>query len=172
MATKNTAFTERLRKLIEDDLKMTHNAFADEAKIGRSTLGNYFNKQNYGRVPEWDQLIKISAASGKSVDWLLTGKETSESDAEHRKSKEIVDSIHQAQPALHGMLDVIVESDRSDAIIAVTSMLRGTLLMIGESSSNKELQRFIKLLERIVQLVESRIPPKKRPKKPAPDAGM
>jgi hypothetical protein len=75
MAAKSTEFTERLRGLIKGELKMSNNGFADRAGIGRSTLGNYFNKQNYGRVPEWDQLVKISKASGKSVEWLLTGKE-------------------------------------------------------------------------------------------------
>jgi len=75
MAAKSTEFTERLRGLIKGELKLSNNGFADRAGIGRSTLGNYFNKQNYGRVPEWDQLVKISRASGKSVEWLLTGKE-------------------------------------------------------------------------------------------------
>jgi transcriptional regulator with XRE-family HTH domain len=75
MAGKNTEFTERLKKLIKEELKMSINSFADKSGIGHSTLGNYFNKANYGRVPEWEQLVKIAKAANKSVDWLLTGTE-------------------------------------------------------------------------------------------------
>lgn len=34
---------------------------------------NYLIPKGFGRVPEWDQLVKISKASGKSIDWLLMG---------------------------------------------------------------------------------------------------
>lgn len=36
---------------------------------------NYLIPKGLGRVPEWDQIVKIAAASGKSIDWLLTGVE-------------------------------------------------------------------------------------------------
>jgi transcriptional regulator with XRE-family HTH domain len=75
MAEKNIAFTERLRDIIKKDLKMTREEFAAKAGMKTSTINNYFNKKNYGRVPEWDQLLKISTAVGKSVDYLLTGEE-------------------------------------------------------------------------------------------------
>lgn len=120
------------------------------------------------RMPSFKYILTICDKFDCSLDWLIKGKEYLKRDAEHRKAKENMNSIHRArQPILYGVLDVIVESDRPDAITAVVGMLRGILLMIGESSDTKELRRLNKLLE---QLLESHTPPKKR-SKPAPDAG-
>lgn len=44
--------------------------------MGYTTLMNYLIPKNLGRVPEWDQLVKISNVSNISIDWLLTGKGT------------------------------------------------------------------------------------------------
>lgn len=74
MASKNKEFTERLLQAIADT-GLDKPAFAEKSKVGYSTLMTYFRRVNYGRVPEWDQLVKISEASGKTIDWLLTGKE-------------------------------------------------------------------------------------------------
>ncbi len=114
MAAKNSEFTERLRKLIKEDLRMSNNAFADMAGIGHSTIGNYFNKQNYGRVPEWDQLLKISKASGKTVDWLLTGKEAESS---FNKSGEFSVSVKNAIDSLGAMKELFQNVKREMLIL-------------------------------------------------------
>jgi transcriptional regulator with XRE-family HTH domain len=114
MAAKNKDFTERLRKLIKEEMKMSNNAFADLAGIGHSTIGNYFNKQNYGRVPEWDQLLKISKASGKTVDWLLTGKEAESS---LQKSGEFNASLKNAIDSLGAMKELFQNIKREMLIL-------------------------------------------------------
>jgi hypothetical protein len=75
MASKNVDFTKRLKDTIKQ-MRLNPPAFAEKAKMGYSTLMNYLKKGAEGHVPEWDQLVKISTASDKSIDWLLTGKET------------------------------------------------------------------------------------------------
>jgi transcriptional regulator with XRE-family HTH domain len=115
MAAKNIEFTERLRKLIKEELKMSNNAFADMAGIGHSTIGNYFNKQNYGRVPEWDQLLKISKASGKTVDWLLTGKEAESS--LHKSGGEFSVSVKNAIDSLGAMKELFQNIKREMLIL-------------------------------------------------------
>lgn len=73
MATKNVEVTKRILEIIE---KMGgRKIFANKSKTGLSTINNYFNTDNYGRVPEWPQLIKISKVSNKSIDFLLTGED-------------------------------------------------------------------------------------------------
>lgn len=114
MAAKNKDFTERLRKLIKEEMKMSNNAFADLAGIGHSTIGNYFNKQNYGRVPEWDQLLKISKASGKTVDWLLTGKEA---ESTLQKSGEFNSSLKNAIDSLGAMKELFQNIKREMLIL-------------------------------------------------------
>jgi len=114
MAAKNKDFTERLRKLIKEEMKMSNNAFADLAGIGHSTIGNYFNKQNYGRVPEWDQLLKISKASGKTVDWLLTGKEA---ESALTKSGEFSVSVKNAIDSLGAMKELFQNIKREMLIL-------------------------------------------------------
>jgi len=76
MAKKNLEFTERLTKAIQDS-GLSRPAFAEKTGIGYSTLMNYLSRGSIGRVPEWDQLLKISEASGRTIDWFLTGKEPS-----------------------------------------------------------------------------------------------
>jgi len=74
MAEKNLLFTERLESVIEE-CGLGAKGFAEKGCLGYSTLMNYLSRHSRGRVPEWDQLVKISKASGKSIDWLLTGDE-------------------------------------------------------------------------------------------------
>ncbi len=50
-----------------------------------STLMTYLSKKDYGRVAEWDQLIKIANASSMSIEWLLTGKEKENTDSTERQ---------------------------------------------------------------------------------------
>ena len=73
MAGKSIEFTERLKQAIKNT-GMKNKIFAQKAKIGYTTLMNYLVPKGIGRVPEWDQLVKISIASGYSIDWFLTGK--------------------------------------------------------------------------------------------------
>ncbi len=81
MASKNLEFTIRLKKTIKE-MGLKPPAFALKAEMKYPTLMNYLKKGAEGHVPEWDQLVKISDASGKSIDWLLTGK-MPETDARH-----------------------------------------------------------------------------------------
>jgi len=74
MAEKNLVFTENLKQAISDT-KLSNPKFAKKAGMNYSTLMTYLRPENNGRVAEWDQLVKISKASGKSIEWLLTGKE-------------------------------------------------------------------------------------------------
>ncbi len=74
MAGKNKEFTYRLKKAIADT-KLSNREFAAKEKLGYSTLMNYLNRNNIGKVPEWDQLVKISKTANKSIDWFLTGEE-------------------------------------------------------------------------------------------------
>lgn len=74
MASKNIEFTGRLKLAIKST-GLDKAGFAQKAKMGYTTLMNYLVPKGIGRVPEWDQLVKIAQASGKSIDWLLTGKD-------------------------------------------------------------------------------------------------
>jgi transcriptional regulator with XRE-family HTH domain len=134
MAAKNSEFTERLRKLIKEELKMSNNAFADMAGIGHSTIGNYFNKQNYGRVPEWDQLLKIARSSGKTVDWLLTGKEAESS---LMKSGEFNTAVKNAIDTL-GAMKELFQSIKREMLI----------LHDATKSSKKTEDKFLSLINR------------------------
>ena len=63
-------FSARLRKAIDAmGLKATH--FAHKAGIPQGTI----SKCLHGHVPSAKLLVRICKISGKSVDWLLTGKE-------------------------------------------------------------------------------------------------
>jgi transcriptional regulator with XRE-family HTH domain len=74
MAAKNPDFTERLKQaIVSTGLK--YPAFAEKAGMPYSTLMSYLKRSAVGHVAEWDQLVKISNAAGKSVDWLLTGED-------------------------------------------------------------------------------------------------
>jgi len=75
MATKNIDFTDRLEKRLSE-MGVDKKIFCKDAEINYSTFMTYLAPGSRGRVPEWDQLVKIANASGKSIDWLLTGKES------------------------------------------------------------------------------------------------
>ncbi|MBN1545733.1 MAG: helix-turn-helix transcriptional regulator [Syntrophaceae bacterium] len=72
MASKNIDFTQRLKKAIKNS-GLKNREFAEKAGIGYTTLMNYLVPKGLGRVPEWDQLVKISNALGESIDWLIKG---------------------------------------------------------------------------------------------------
>lgn len=74
MARKNIDFANRLEMTIKES-GLDYRDFSEKAKIGYTTLMNYLVPGSRGRVPEWDQLVKISEFTKKSIDWLLTGKE-------------------------------------------------------------------------------------------------
>jgi len=72
MATKNLDFTDKLEKLLSD-MEVDKKIFCKNAKINYSTFMTYLAPGSRGRVPEWDQLVKIAKALEKTIDWLLTG---------------------------------------------------------------------------------------------------
>lgn len=66
----NKQFSARLRRAIEArDLNPTR--FAHKAGVPQGTISKCLN----GHVPTAKILLRIAKLSGKSVDWLLTGKE-------------------------------------------------------------------------------------------------
>jgi hypothetical protein len=66
-------FSVRLGQVIQSmGISPTH--FARKAGVPQGTI----SKCLHGHVPSPKILLRISRASGKSVDWLLTGKELSE----------------------------------------------------------------------------------------------
>ena len=90
MAGKNKEFTYRLKKAIADT-KLSNHEFAEKEKLGYSTLMNYLNPNNIGKVPEWDQLVKISKTANKSIDWLLTGEEMKDEGCEVKCGEHIME---------------------------------------------------------------------------------
>jgi transcriptional regulator with XRE-family HTH domain len=63
-------FSGRLRRAIQTSgMKASH--FARKADVPQGTI----SKCLHGHVPSPKILLRISKASGKSVDWFLTGKE-------------------------------------------------------------------------------------------------
>ncbi len=66
----NKGFSERLSKAIQAlGIKPTH--FAYKARVPQGTISKCLN----GHVPTARILLRFSKTSGRSVDWLLTGKE-------------------------------------------------------------------------------------------------
>lgn len=66
----NKQFSARLRRVIDSTgLNPTH--FAWKAGVPQGTISKCLN----GHVPTAKLLLRISKFGGKSVDWLLTGKE-------------------------------------------------------------------------------------------------
>lgn len=69
----NIQFSGRLRRAIHAmGINPTH--FARKARVPQGTI----SKCLHGHIPSPKILLRISKASGKSVDWLLTGKEQGE----------------------------------------------------------------------------------------------
>lgn len=62
-------FGRRLKEAFDN---ATNGTIAEKIGVGEGTVGFYVR----GRVPDADILIKIANATGRSIDWLLTGKES------------------------------------------------------------------------------------------------
>ena len=96
MAKKNTGFTSRLNNKIKEK-GISNPKFCKKIGIGYSTFMNYFNSDNYGRVPEWEQLLKISKGLDVSIEWLLTGdepeKESKKTDTLSKLSESLFDTV-------------------------------------------------------------------------------
>jgi len=76
MAKKNPSFSERLKHLYKESGCKNEAIFAREIGLNYTTIRKYLRQD--GTVPEWPQLLSISEHTGRSVEWLLTGKEISE----------------------------------------------------------------------------------------------
>lgn len=63
------SFSERLLRLIGDEKPF---AWAARNDIAKSSIHNVLKS---GRPPGPDQLVKISKATGRSIEWLLTGSD-------------------------------------------------------------------------------------------------
>ena len=68
-------FSERLLHLIGEEKPF---AWAARNDVAKSSIHNVLK---FGRPPGPDQLIKISRATGRSIEWLLTGRDFS---AQHK----------------------------------------------------------------------------------------
>lgn len=66
----NRQFSARLRETIRA-LGINPTTFAYKAGVPQGTI----SKCLHGHVPSAKNLLRISRTAGKSVDWLLTGKE-------------------------------------------------------------------------------------------------
>ena len=66
----NVHFASRLQRLLEEK-GMTKAQLADLVGVSPTAIGNYCN----GRIPRSDELCRISAIFGVSMETLLTGQE-------------------------------------------------------------------------------------------------
>jgi len=143
MATKNSLFTDNLKKIIAD-LKMSNREFAEKAKIGYSTIMTYLNENNYGHVAEWDILIKISKASGKSIDWLLTGEEKGQTG---QKEPCPIDCNDRMKPWCHKVKNIMAKDE------TLSSQLKSSITIyekhIQLEENQKNLENRMKNLEKI-----------------------
>ena len=143
MASKNIEFTARLKGTIKE-MGLKPPGFAEKASIGYSTLMNYLKKGAEGHVPEWDQLVKISKASGKTIDWLLTGHKDLASSLpakEDRKPYSGEDTCN-CPKKYHdacSMLKEILDSDDEDTIDAINYNLRAFRKSIKKDATIRKL---------------------------------
>lgn len=126
MAKKNEKFTENLKAVIASS-GLGNTGFAKRAGLGYSTLMTYLNDNNYGHVAEWEQLLKISSAAGKSINWLLTGGEDNRPSCEVgcdykikelcQKVKEVIESDTSYSGALESNINSFHEAVEEKMVV-------------------------------------------------------
>jgi transcriptional regulator with XRE-family HTH domain len=122
----NRQFAARLRKAIQEmGIKPTH--FAYKARVPQGTISKCLN----GHVPTARILVRISKLSGKSVDWLLTGKEQKET-GEGRVAE---------KPARYGRRGMTQKSTANEEIWV------GKLLKVLRSGNRRKKQTIKDLLD-------------------------
>jgi hypothetical protein len=101
-------FSVRLGQVIQSmGISPTH--FARKADVPQGTI----SKCLHGHVPSPKILLRISRASGRSVDWLLTGKERGET---------LTEQVAEA-PASYGRRGRLTKS-RADEEVWVAKLLK------------------------------------------------
>lgn len=70
--SENKGFVERLNLVIQEQFGGKPNRLAIASRISPGTFSRYIEGKS---VPGGENLIRIKEATGKSIDWLLTGKE-------------------------------------------------------------------------------------------------
>lgn len=100
MSSRNDKFTIRLLSALKErgveykpNTRGNLKKFAEDNEIVYTTLHKCLREENRGHVPEWDQLLKISIAVEKSVDWLLTGREETARSGTISPHKELLDKV-------------------------------------------------------------------------------
>lgn len=80
-------FGERLKKAMNGESNM---AFAKKCGLSDTVIGKYLRGESY---PGIDKLPSISMACGRSIEWLLTGKDdsTSEKSLKQNKNNELIE---------------------------------------------------------------------------------
>jgi transcriptional regulator with XRE-family HTH domain len=149
MAGKNPEFTERLKKAIHE-AGLDNPTFAKKSGIGYSTLMNYLNPNNIGKVPEWDQLIRIANTSGKTIDWLLSGEQFS---PDERKGAAAVPSD------VFKILNEVYASDDEETKLALTLNIKAFKKSIERESENKEMRDEIQTLRKEVRTLREIVSP-------------
>ncbi|PHQ25486.1 transcriptional regulator [Marinobacter guineae] len=92
-----TGFAERLKALIGTQ---SARGFAQKAGMGDSTLRAILN----GAMPRLDNLLRIAAAAGVSVEWLATGKEPTKSDSQFEEEFALIPGYNVQVAAGHGSI--------------------------------------------------------------------
>jgi hypothetical protein len=136
MAMKNPEFTERLKKAIAGT-GLNNPAFAEKAKINYRSLMGYLMPGTVGHVPEWDQLVKISDASGRSIDWLLTGKDPADFTCDW------------PEPIRNACKTVrkILESDDAETAVALSNNITAFAKSLKNHEENKALRNDVEALK-------------------------
>gem|GEM_PF-6479751 len=123
---------------------------------------NYLIPKGIGRVPEWDQLIKISAASGKSIDWLLTGvgPQNAAAPGFYETADPLADCSPGTRYAVNKLIDIL-ESNDPVVVPALQANLAAFHDSIGRSVEISKLSQTVKLLNGEVQNLRELIDPAK-----------
>ena len=65
-------FKQRLNSIVNDRYSKNAQKLADICELPRTKIQNYLNGRS---LPLPDALIKLSLGTGKSIEWLITGKD-------------------------------------------------------------------------------------------------
>ena len=89
---KNKGLSERLNLVIREQFGAIPNRLAHAARISPGTFSRYLEGKS---VPGGENLIRIKEATGRSIDWLLTGEDSQVTRAPELtpKEKEYVDKL-------------------------------------------------------------------------------
>lgn len=94
-------FGERLKESLKNT-GYTVTKITEELGFSKNVITNYFN----GRIPTGENLYKLSQFCGKSMEYLLTGKDTSNLTQEEQK---IIEMYNQLTEKNKGKIELLIE---------------------------------------------------------------